>query len=66
MLHYFGVAPGEYFKKNEADAKTDATKKLVPRALWGFHRGANGTFPTGAYLYMLLGVVLTGTSRWVP
>jgi len=55
LLYYFNFVQGEYFKEAEADAKSNAVKKLVPRALWWFRWGAMGTFLTGLYLYVKLG-----------
>lgn len=55
LLYYFNFVQGEYFKEAEADAKSDAVKKLAPRALWWFRWGAMGTFLTGLYLYAILG-----------
>lgn len=55
MLYYFNFVQGEYFKEATADAKSDAVKKLAPRALWWFRWGAMFTFLTGAVL--LLGLV---------
>lgn len=55
MLYYFNFVQGEYFKEATPDAKSDAVKKLAPRALWWFRWGAMFTFLTGAVL--LLGLV---------
>jgi uncharacterized membrane protein len=55
MLYYFNFVQGEYFKEAEADAKSDAMKKLAPRALWWFRWGAMGTFLTGLYLLHAIG-----------
>ncbi len=55
LLYYFNFVQGEYFKEATADAKSDAVKKLAPRALWWFRWGAMGTFLTGLYLYAKLG-----------
>jgi uncharacterized membrane protein len=55
MLYYFNFVQGEYFKEAEADAKSDAMKKLAPRALWWFRWGAMGTFITGLYLLHAIG-----------
>ena len=55
MLYYFNFVQGEYFKEAEADAKSDAMKKLAPRALWWFRWGAMGTFITGLYLLHAVG-----------
>jgi uncharacterized membrane protein len=51
MLYYFNFVQGEYFKEAEPDAKSDAVKKLAPRALWWFRWGAMGTFLTGVALF---------------
>ena len=68
MLYYFNFVQGEYFKVAAADAKADATKLLVPRALGWFRFGALVTFLTGLYLlhsvaktangYILIGALL--------
>jgi uncharacterized membrane protein len=55
VLYYFNFIQGEYFKEATADAKSDAVKKLAPRALWWFRWGAMFTFLTGATL--LVGLV---------
>lgn len=55
LLYYFNFVQGEYFKEATADAKSDATAKLAPRALWWFRWGAMGTFLTGLYLLAKLG-----------
>ena len=55
MLYYFNFVQGEYFKEAEADAKSDAMKKLAPRALWWFRWGAMFTFITGLYLLHAIG-----------
>jgi uncharacterized membrane protein len=55
MLYYFNFVQTEYFKEAEADAKSDAMKKLAPRALWWFRWGAMFTFITGLYLLYAIG-----------
>lgn len=55
MLYYFNFVQTEYFKEAEADAKSDALKKLAPRALWWFRWGAMFTFLTGLVLLHLVG-----------
>lgn len=50
LLWYFNFVQGSYFAEAEASAKSDATQKLVPRALWWFRWGAMGTFLTGCAL----------------
>jgi len=47
LLWYFNFVQGEYFKEAEASAKSDAIRKLVPRALWWFRWGAMFTFISG-------------------
>ena len=53
LLWYFNFVQGEYFKEADASAKSDAIRKLVPRALWWFRWAAMFTFITGV---VLLGV----------
>lgn len=58
LLWYFNFVQGEYFKEAEASSKSDAFRKLVPRALWWFRWGAMFTLLSGI---ALLGVKhLTG------
>jgi len=47
LLWYFNFIQGEYFKEADASAKSDAIRKLVPRALWWFRWGAVLTFVSG-------------------
>lgn len=47
LLWYFNFVQGEYFKEADGAAKSDATRKLVPRALWWFRWGAMFTFLSG-------------------
>jgi uncharacterized membrane protein len=47
LLWYFNFVQGEYFKEAEASSKSDAIRKLVPRALWWFRWGAMFTFISG-------------------
>jgi len=58
LLWYFNFVQGEYFKEAEASSKSDAIRKLVPRALWWFRWGAMFTFLSG--LAMLGAKHLTG------
>jgi uncharacterized membrane protein len=53
LLYYFNFVQGEYFKEATPDAKSDAVKKLAPRALWWFRYGALLTFLSGV---VILGV----------
>jgi len=62
LLYYFNFIQGAYFAEATADAKSDATKKLAPRALWWFRWGAMGTFLTGLFLLMTLGA---GASQYI-
>ncbi len=55
LLYYFNFVQGSYFAEAAPEAKADATKKLVPRALWYFRWGAMFTFLTGLYLLYALG-----------
>ena len=50
LLWYFNFVQGEYFKEADAAAKSDAIRKLVPRALWWFRWAAMFTFITGIAL----------------
>jgi uncharacterized membrane protein len=58
LLWYFNFVQGEYFKEAEAASKSDAIRKLVPRALWWFRWGAMFTLLSG--LAMLGVKQLTG------
>jgi uncharacterized membrane protein len=50
LLYYFNFVQGEYFKEAEADHRSGAIQKLVPRALWWFRWAAMFTFLTGVVL----------------
>ena len=50
LLWYFNFVQGEYFKEADASSKSDAIRKLVPRALWWFRWGAMFTFISGVAL----------------
>ncbi len=58
LLYYFNFIQGAYFAEATADAKSDASKKLAPRALWWFRWGAMGTFLTGVYLLFVAGGIV--------
>lgn len=60
LLYYFNFVQMEYFKEATADAKSDAVKKLAPRALWWFRWGAMFTFLTGLYLMHTLAATVNG------
>jgi uncharacterized membrane protein len=55
MLYYFNFVQMEYFKEAEAAAKSDAIRKLVPRALWWFRWGAVATLATGIGIFAVRG-----------
>lgn len=55
LLYYFNFVQGEYFKEAVAPAKSDAIKKLVPRALWWFRWGAMATLITGLGIFAVRG-----------
>lgn len=55
MLYYFNFVQVEYFKEAEAAAKSDAIRKLVPRALWWFRWGAVVTLLTGLGIFGVRG-----------
>ena len=59
LLYYFNFVQTEYFKEADADARTDAFTKLVPRALWWFRWGAMFTFLTGLIMLGLRGAGVT-------
>ena len=59
LLYYFNSVQTEYFKEAEADARTDAFTKLVPRALWWFRWGAMFTFLTGVVMLGIRGAGVT-------
>jgi len=62
LLYYFNFVQGEYFKEATPEAKTDAVKKLAPRALWWFRYGALFTFLSGVVILALRGHPTTGWS----
>lgn len=47
MLWYFNFVQGPFFAETDANTKTAATQKLVPRALWYFRWGAAFTLLSG-------------------
>lgn len=51
-LYYFNFTQGPFFAETDAATKSNATQKLVPRALWWFRWGAMGTFITGLVILM--------------
>ncbi len=53
LLYYFNFVQGAFFGETDAATKSNATQKLVPRALWWFRWAAMVTFLSGwAYLLM--------------
>ena len=55
VLWYFNFIQGSYFAEADGAAKSDATQKLVPRALWWFRWGAMGTFLSGVVILAMKG-----------
>lgn len=64
LLYYFNFVQGEYFKEATPDAKSDAVKKLAPRALWWFRYAALLTFITGVLILGLQGHMRQGVGNW--
>lgn len=65
LLYYFNFVQGPYFAEADAAAKSNATQKLVPRALWWFRWGAMLTFLSGAAIIMKrAGEAPEGASVW--
>lgn len=64
LLYYFNFCQVPYFKEADGGAKSDATQKLVPRALWWFRWGAMITFLSGVVLLWFYDDRL-GYSIWV-
>ncbi len=52
MLYYFNFVQGAFFAETDGPTKSQATQKLVPRALWWFRWGAFWT--------MFIGILLIG------
>jgi uncharacterized membrane protein len=61
MLWYFNFVQGPFFAETDAPTKTEATKKLVPKALWYFRYGAMGTFLTG---WAMIGIRMSQGAAW--
>lgn len=55
LLYYFNFVQTEYFKEADGAAKSDAIRKLVPRALWWFRWGAVATLLTGLGIFAARG-----------
>ena len=52
LLYYFNFVQGPFFNETDAATKSNATQKLVPRALWWFRWAAFWTFATG-FTYLM-------------
>lgn len=52
LLYYFNFVQGAFFAETDAATKSNATQKLVPRALWWFRWGAMVTFLSG-WIYIM-------------
>lgn len=59
LLYYFNFVQTEYFKEAEADAKSNAIRKLAPRALWWFRWGAAVTLITGLLIILMRSFALS-------
>lgn len=55
LLYYFNFVQGSFFAETDANTKSAAIQKLVPRALWWFRWGAMGTFLTGLLILLIRG-----------
>ena len=55
MLYYFNLVQGEFFKEAQAQTKSEAIEKLLPRALFWFRYGAVVTLLTGLGMLGLRG-----------
>ncbi|NOT84057.1 MAG: antitermination protein NusG [Methylococcaceae bacterium] len=55
LLYYFNFVQTEYFKEADAAAKSDAIRKLVPKALWWFRWGSVATVATGIGIFAVKG-----------
>src|SRR3954468_19402144 len=54
-LYYFNFTQGPFFAETDAATKSNATQKLVPRALWWFRWGAMWTMATGLTILAIRG-----------
>lgn len=54
LLYYFNFVQGPAFAAFEAGPRTEAIRKLVPRALWWFRWSALATFLTGVFIIGLI------------
>lgn len=72
-LYYFNFVQGAFMSEVDATVKSQATQKLVPRALWWFRWGAMGTFLTGLLMLTLRahldaksgGMAVFASSYWI-
>ena len=55
LLYYFNFVQGAFFAETDATTKSNATQKLVPRALWWFRWAAMGTFLVGLAMLAIYG-----------
>jgi uncharacterized membrane protein len=55
LLYYFNFVQGPFFAETDAPTKSQATQKLVPRALWWFRWNAMGTMIVGLLILMSRG-----------
>ncbi len=63
LLYYFNFVQGPFFAEADAATKSNATQKLVPRALWWFRWSAMLTFLSGATIIAKrIGEAPAGTS----
>jgi uncharacterized membrane protein len=59
LLYYFNFVQGPFFAEADAATKSQATQKLVPRALWWFRWSAMVTFLSGAAILMIRGAEMS-------
>jgi len=65
LLYYFNFVQGPFFAEADANTKSVATQKLVPRALWWFRWSALVTFLSGAMIIgKRIGEAPAGTAPW--
>lgn len=65
LLYYFNFVQGPFFAEADAATKSQATQKLVPRALWWFRWSALVTFLSGALIIAKrIGEAPAGTAPW--
>ena len=53
LLYYFNFVQGPFFAETDATTRSNATQKLVPRALWWFRWSAALTFLSGVVVLAL-------------